>query len=294
MLQGIFQTQGSNPGLPHCKWILYRLSQQGSPRYPLPYLFLMFNCLSGSGLCCSTQDLHCGMWALFFFLLPSTTPPPNLKFKVLWIRSVQVPAKCIFLAFAKRVLAMPRSHQPAVSGCGPGRQIPILDAFCVAKRFLPCPHFISTQEGLSGTWTWAFAVPSHPRFLRAARDPSPQSSWGLDSLCSGHWPAIPPCALDANILPSPTQGIPCPCVLPMMPLMCFLLLLSPAGWHLPLSPQPLCLQGFLPESSPNTDQEPPLEATGPSQLSPQELWFVCDVGILRSSLGSSGTWPVSS
>ena len=26
-LQGNFQTQGSNPGLPHCKWILYRLSK---------------------------------------------------------------------------------------------------------------------------------------------------------------------------------------------------------------------------------------------------------------------------
>ena len=31
LLQGIFPTQGSNPGLPHCRWILYRLSHQGSP-----------------------------------------------------------------------------------------------------------------------------------------------------------------------------------------------------------------------------------------------------------------------
>ena len=31
-LQGIFQTQGSNPGLPHCRWILYQLSHKGSPR----------------------------------------------------------------------------------------------------------------------------------------------------------------------------------------------------------------------------------------------------------------------
>ena len=29
-LQGIFPTQGSNPGLPHCRRILYRLSHQGS------------------------------------------------------------------------------------------------------------------------------------------------------------------------------------------------------------------------------------------------------------------------
>ena len=32
LLQGIFPTQGSDPGLPHCKWILYQLSHQGSPR----------------------------------------------------------------------------------------------------------------------------------------------------------------------------------------------------------------------------------------------------------------------
>ena len=32
LLQGIFPTQGLNPGLPHCRRILYQLSQKGSPR----------------------------------------------------------------------------------------------------------------------------------------------------------------------------------------------------------------------------------------------------------------------
>ena len=32
LFQGIFPTQGSNPGLLHCKWILYQLSHKGSPR----------------------------------------------------------------------------------------------------------------------------------------------------------------------------------------------------------------------------------------------------------------------
>ena len=31
LLQGIFPTQGSNPGLPHCRRILYQLRHQGSP-----------------------------------------------------------------------------------------------------------------------------------------------------------------------------------------------------------------------------------------------------------------------
>ena len=32
LLQGVFPTQGSNPGPPHCRQILYHLSHQGSPR----------------------------------------------------------------------------------------------------------------------------------------------------------------------------------------------------------------------------------------------------------------------
>ena len=42
LLQGVFPTQGLNPGLPHCRWILYHRSHQGSPRilewvaYPFP------------------------------------------------------------------------------------------------------------------------------------------------------------------------------------------------------------------------------------------------------------------
>ena len=31
LLQGIFPTQGWNPGLPSCRWILYQLSHKGSP-----------------------------------------------------------------------------------------------------------------------------------------------------------------------------------------------------------------------------------------------------------------------
>ena len=32
LLQGIFPTQGSNPGLQYCRQILYQLSHKGSPR----------------------------------------------------------------------------------------------------------------------------------------------------------------------------------------------------------------------------------------------------------------------
>ena len=38
LLQGIFPTQELNIGLPHCKWILYRLSHQEIP-YPIQIIF---------------------------------------------------------------------------------------------------------------------------------------------------------------------------------------------------------------------------------------------------------------
>ena len=37
--QGIFPTKGLNPGLPHCRQILYKLSHQGSPRILVAYPF---------------------------------------------------------------------------------------------------------------------------------------------------------------------------------------------------------------------------------------------------------------
>ena len=41
-LQGIFPTQGSNPGLPHCRQTLYHLSHQGSLTRGIPfYVFII-------------------------------------------------------------------------------------------------------------------------------------------------------------------------------------------------------------------------------------------------------------
>ena len=34
LLQGVFPTQGSNPGLPHCRWIIYQLSHRESAYKP--------------------------------------------------------------------------------------------------------------------------------------------------------------------------------------------------------------------------------------------------------------------
>ena len=37
LLQGIFPNRGLNPGLPHCRQILYQLSHQGSPKWSISY-----------------------------------------------------------------------------------------------------------------------------------------------------------------------------------------------------------------------------------------------------------------
>ena len=42
LLQEIFPTQGSTPGLPHCRRILYQLSHKGSPRI-LEWVALSFS-----------------------------------------------------------------------------------------------------------------------------------------------------------------------------------------------------------------------------------------------------------
>ena len=55
ILQGIFPTQGLNPDLSHCRWILYHLSHQGSPV-----------CLPPEG--CRLHSLHV-RWQIFIFSL---------------------------------------------------------------------------------------------------------------------------------------------------------------------------------------------------------------------------------
>ena len=65
LLQGIFRTQGSNPSLPHCSWILYQLSHKKSPTMLslgslslLQWIFLTQESNQGQGL------LHC-RWILY-------------------------------------------------------------------------------------------------------------------------------------------------------------------------------------------------------------------------------------
>ena len=60
LLQGIFLTQGSDPGLLHCRWILYQLSHKGSPRIlewvPYPFSRGSSHPRNRTGLSCVEAD----------------------------------------------------------------------------------------------------------------------------------------------------------------------------------------------------------------------------------------------
>ena len=58
LLQGIFATQGSDPGLPHCRQILYQLSHKGSPWCEGAMLCL---CMCVCWLCCEGAACACVM-----------------------------------------------------------------------------------------------------------------------------------------------------------------------------------------------------------------------------------------
>ena len=63
LLQGIFLTQGSNSCVPHCRWILYKLSHKGShkgsPLWMKPWInFKLAYC----------WDELRGLWTLFYSL----------------------------------------------------------------------------------------------------------------------------------------------------------------------------------------------------------------------------------
>ena len=61
--RGLFPTQGSNPGLPHCRWILYQLSHQESPRV-LEWVAYLFSSWSSWPRNRTGGLLHC-RWILY-------------------------------------------------------------------------------------------------------------------------------------------------------------------------------------------------------------------------------------
>ena len=68
LLQEIFPTQGSNPGLLHCRWILYHLSHQGSTVLSTTLFFLIEVQLIYNVILTCVQHSDLSIYILFFKL----------------------------------------------------------------------------------------------------------------------------------------------------------------------------------------------------------------------------------
>ena len=73
LLQGIFPTQGFNPGLPHCRQILYQLSHKGSPRILEWIAFPFYSPWNSPG-----QNTGVGSLSLLWSIFPTQGPNPGL------------------------------------------------------------------------------------------------------------------------------------------------------------------------------------------------------------------------
>ena len=71
LLQGIFPTQGLNPDLLHCRWILYHLSHQGSPD---SHLFMPSQ---------TKSEFAIALWSCGFASFLASFPPSFLPFSLL-------------------------------------------------------------------------------------------------------------------------------------------------------------------------------------------------------------------
>ena len=114
--QGIFPTQGSNPGLPHCRRILYQLSHKGSPRilewvaYPFssessrPRNLTSVSCIAGGIPPPNAKILRIQNIEKQRVKEPNTPPSP-WKFPNSWVRLNGGKGRCFEVDIGLEVLA---------------------------------------------------------------------------------------------------------------------------------------------------------------------------------------------
>ena len=105
LLQGIFSTQGSNPGLLHCGWILYQLSYQGSPLRCITLRTCVIELpeLAGGntlqlptvGTCLITKPLFANFPSLFTSGSPTSICRDNMQNKISYLH----PNPCLRVSF---------------------------------------------------------------------------------------------------------------------------------------------------------------------------------------------------
>ena len=185
LLQGIFPTQGSNPDLPHCRWILYQLSHKGSPRilewvaYPFssqsshPRKWTRVSCIAG-GFFTSWGTLHdelknfpCGWrhWGTAtagpntnaFLTFPLLTRSQGEKIDSSWILSM----------LRHEEPELPRALQVAFLQVHLGKTEPFIFLLCLMKKLSSMISFLVLSISL-----YTFGCPGSSLL------------WGLFSSCS--------------------------------------------------------------------------------------------------------------
>ena len=141
LFQGIFPIQGFNPGLPHCRRILYQLSHKGSPNINIiiyntsiyTYVFAcVFSCFSHVQLCVTPWTVDClsplsmGFSQQEYWNGLSCPPPEDLPNPEIKPRSPTLQPDS---------LASEPPGKPKNTGVGP---IP-------SSGFIPSPGFIPNQ-----------------------------------------------------------------------------------------------------------------------------------------------------
>ena len=117
LLQGIFPTQGLNPGLVRCRWILYQLSYRGSPLNSVGTPQTLCNtksqlvCCVLRGQCQEAQDtlgkkFTMSMQTLLFvyFLSPLLDIIPNLHLLYIWALTFSYRFIFIYLTYFSKSL----------------------------------------------------------------------------------------------------------------------------------------------------------------------------------------------
>ena len=105
LLQRIIPTQGLNPGLPHCRWILYQLSHERSPEYWSGSLFRLQRIflaqelnrrllhlgpchLGRARLCCRSVTKSCPLSATPWTTIPQASLSFNISQRLLKFMSI--------------------------------------------------------------------------------------------------------------------------------------------------------------------------------------------------------------
>ena len=95
LLQGIFPTQGSNPGLPHCWRILCQLSYQGSPDQLRQHIKKQRHYFANKGLSSQSYGFSSGhVWMWEFDHRESWVPKNQCFWTVMLEKTLESPLDC--------------------------------------------------------------------------------------------------------------------------------------------------------------------------------------------------------